>query len=736
MNVSILKKKVQPGHAKASIIRLTCVMVLAGFSLTSQAGKITSIPSATVPGVQDGFGGFNLDNVEVVLNGTGATFDEATGAYDFGTDTDFSYESLLYDDDVSTTLMGKALAKDWPIGEPAGIRIINDDFDVKQGNPTNCILSTSYMDGHFLDEADPQIVLCSGPFQAHKRYKVAMLPTTIDTLGTESIDIVFNVEADAAPRDYQVYQKINNWTDERLKGFTVQVGFGTGTSFTPASSVPGVDVANLSLSVPSAIWPADQLANFSTGLFGPVDPNHGRPEGYFDPQTRAGFNIVEYGVGNPGDASGQTDILTSGATLGSDYVEVPAGAAVANQFGNWLPNNMLPYGIFFDDDGNPDTDAELIAWYGYNPNLTPAAGFSWMQGSADSFATYPDSSVDALGANPLYTMGVIDDLVNVGLNYVVTVGDVSSFTNSRFTIRITPVKDDSGMAPPTYVGQVPASTPVYTSTDAIITLDPKDEFVPGSLLTARVGDADLNVITDPADIGAIETTTVNVTADDGVTAPSVLTLEELGANRGVFAAGLPDQFSNVAVGTTVTVEYSDGANGLKTASSKAVSSLPAGVLQFNPASYTVAENGGSVVLTVERTTGSAGVVSVEYSTQSGTATGTEDYVPDTGTLTFADGESFRTITLSIVDDAAVESDEAFQVLLSYVQGGATLGVSIADIVITDDDTATTTTAIATSSSGGGFCSHHTNGRFDPVLPGLLFAAFAYFGWRWKKKRAD
>ena len=69
MNVSILKKKVQPGHAKASIIRLTCVMVLAGFSLTSQAGKITSIPSSTVPGVQDGFGGFNLDNINVVLNG-------------------------------------------------------------------------------------------------------------------------------------------------------------------------------------------------------------------------------------------------------------------------------------------------------------------------------------------------------------------------------------------------------------------------------------------------------------------------------------------------------------------------------------------------------------------------------------------------------------------------------------------------------------------------------------------
>ena len=76
----------------------------------------------------------------------------------------FIMKAMLYDDDVSTTLMGKALAKDGLSVSPLVSGSVNDDFDVKQGNPTNCILSTSYMDGHFLDEADPQIVLCSGPF--------------------------------------------------------------------------------------------------------------------------------------------------------------------------------------------------------------------------------------------------------------------------------------------------------------------------------------------------------------------------------------------------------------------------------------------------------------------------------------------------------------------------------------------------------------------------------------------
>ena len=176
-----------------------------------------------------------------------STFNVMTGEYFFSVDSDHTYESRVYDDDVQTTLLGKALAKDWPVGEPAGIKIVNDDFDVKEGRATNCIMSTSYLDDHFLDTADPKQVLCSGPFQSHKRYKLAMLPSTVaDGPGLEKgIDLVFNVEQDNTSRDYQVFQKINNWTDERLVGFTIQVGTGQGSSFVPASDpTAGVGVAN------------------------------------------------------------------------------------------------------------------------------------------------------------------------------------------------------------------------------------------------------------------------------------------------------------------------------------------------------------------------------------------------------------------------------------------------------------------------------------------------------------
>lgn len=347
--------------------------------------------------------------------------------------------------------MGYVLAKDWPVGEPAGIKVINDDLTVnvpknKEQKPLNCIMATSYLDGHYLDSDDPQQVTCSGPFQSHKRYKIAMLPTTVDNIGSESVDLVFNVEAEAGARDYQIFQKINNWTGKRLEGFSVQVGFGVGELFQTVAEA-GVALENLNVSVPSNIWDAEQLALFSAGLFGPLDKHTGKI-GFFDPVQRAGFYIDQYVEG----IQPLTDTLTATRTLGSDYAEVPFGSAIADQFGPWLSDNMLPYGIFFDDDGNPETDAELLAWYGYNPALD---AFGWMGGSQDSngaFAEITPAEIMQMGQNLSYTMDVIEDLVNVGLNYVVTVGDVGTFPANTFTIRITPTPDTSGAQAPGYVG--------------------------------------------------------------------------------------------------------------------------------------------------------------------------------------------------------------------------------------------------------------------------------------------
>jgi len=576
MTTSVFTHPAHLATAKSLTIALTTsVALFASILQPSFAGRIvsaTSVPYApNAPGfVAQGFGGWNLDNVSVLLTGTESVFDESNGSYFFDIDSDLTYQASVTDG--TETFLGIVLAKPWPIGEPSGIKVVNDDLAVKEPKPTNCIMATSYLEDHYLDSTDPQQVICSGPFQSHKRYKLAMLPTTVsDGQGAEQgIDLVFNVEEESGSRDYQIFQKINNWTNGRLEGFTIQVGTGVGDSFVAAADIAGVGVDNLSLSVPETIWTVDQLAVFSEGLFGPPDLKHDRPAGFFDPDTRAGFVIQEYP-----NQSGETDTLRSGARLGSDYADVPAGGASDNQFGTWLPNTMLPHGIFWDDDGNPETDAVLIAWYGYNP---AANGYGWMGGADTNFSAVPDATILEWGANLEYSEDLIDDLVNVGLNYVVTVGDVSGFptntdgTYGVFTLRITPIVDTSGTGTPGYTTMTPTPTLVFASSDAVVTLSPSPEFVIGEVLTARVGDADLN-----GDPSVVDEVSVTLTSSDGYT--DTLVLEELGADRGVFAAILPEKYSDTEVGTVVTLTYTDADRGdgisvEKSASTTAASEPP------------------------------------------------------------------------------------------------------------------------------------------------------------------
>ena len=547
---SHLKQSLVQNQFNKNRLRPLSGLVLMGLlATTAQAGKIISVPSASGA---EGFGGWNENNIDVILNGINSFYLPADGAYFFSVDSDHTYIANV--DDGAGTITGIALAKDWPVGEPPGIKIVNDDDLVKAPKPANCIMATSYLADHYLDSDDPQQVLCSGPFQSHKRYKLAMLPT-----GFDGIDLVFNVEEEAGSRTYQVFQKINNWTDGRLQGFTVQVGTGVGANFKTASAA-GIALADLNISVPTEIWPEDaEVAVFSAGLFGPLDKHTGNV-GFFDPEQRAGFIINEHVVGAP-----LTDTLTADTTLGSDYNEVPAGAT--NQFGPWIADNMLPYGVFFDDDGNPETDAALLAWYGYNPELN---ALGWMGGSEDDFAEVTAEEIETMGENLAFTMGEIDDLVNVGLDYVITIGDISTFNSSTVTIRVIPTADTSGTLLPPYVGEdghpvTPVPELVFTSSDAAVLLDPNPEFVVDSLLTARVGDADLNM--DPL---VLEEVDVAISTDTGLS--GTLTLIEQGENRGVFVASLPDEYSAVAIGTVVTMTYVDADNGTEVSETKTSSS--------------------------------------------------------------------------------------------------------------------------------------------------------------------
>ncbi|MBI2933148.1 MAG: hypothetical protein HYY16_16005, partial [Planctomycetes bacterium] len=100
----------------------------------------------------------------------------------------------------------------------------------------------------------------------------------------------------------------------------------------------------------------------------------------------------------------------------------------------------------------------------------------------------------------------------------------------------------------------------------------------------------------------------------------------------------------------------------------------AGTIQFSTSAYQVTEDGKVAVVTVSRSGGSAGVVTVDCTTSDGTAMAGADYVASSGTPALADGQLTATFLVPILDDGLVEGDETVNLALSNVTGGATLGM--------------------------------------------------------------
>ena len=84
----------------------------------------------------------------------------------------------------------------------------------------------------------------------------------------------------------------------------------------------------------------------------------------------------------------------------------------------------------------------------------------------------------------------------------------------------------------------------------------------------------------------------------------------------------------------------------------------------------------------------AGPVTVDYATANGTAKAPSDYLTTSGTLSFASGESSKTITVAVTGDSRHEPNETFHVTLSN-PSGATIADGDGLGTISNDDRDTT-----------------------------------------------
>ena len=140
---------------------------------------------------------------------------------------------------------------------------------------------------------------------------------------------------------------------------------------------------------------------------------------------------------------------------------------------------------------------------------------------------------------------------------------------------------------------------------------------------------------------------------------------------------------------TITLTLSSPVNDTLGTQSTAVASITdfeEGTLQFLNSNFAVSEDEGEATITVVRTNGSNGAVTVDYATKDDTAKAGEDYVSTSGTLSFADGETILGFVIPITNDNIGEIENSFDITLSTFTGNSIEGSPIvATVSISNDD---------------------------------------------------
>jgi hypothetical protein len=98
------------------------------------------------------------------------------------------------------------------------------------------------------------------------------------------------------------------------------------------------------------------------------------------------------------------------------------------------------------------------------------------------------------------------------------------------------------------------------------------------------------------------------------------------------------------------------------------------------------EGSQSAVFTLSLSRESGKIVTVAYATGDGSASASDDYASRSGTIIFMPGETSKTVSVGVVNDALVEPDETFTLALSSAVN-ATLSDGQGVATIVDDDAA-------------------------------------------------
>ncbi len=359
------------------------------------------------------------------------------------------------------------------------------------------------------------------------------------------------------------------------------------------------------------------------------------------------------------------------------------------------PAKPIFYGQSFLDEINPRGDQDLYYFYGSDGD-TVDISVARRSGGDPCVELFNPQGGRLGGTCTSFVSMVRVTLTSTGV-HTILVGELNGDAMLAYTISLQCL---SGMCQP----------PPNRADLSLIKTDCPDSVGAGSTLTYKITVA--NSGPDPAtsvtvtDILPPLTAFVSCSSTGGVCGGSAnnrtVTFNSLavGASETITLiamvdAAVPDGIvlSNTAEVSSALFDPNLNNNAATATTTVGMTQMP-GSLQFSAPSYSVNEDGGNATITVTRTGGSDGAVSVNYATANGTATAGSDYTAASGTLTFADGETSKTFTVPITSDSLDESDETVNLMLSSPMGcGAMLGSPAAAVLTILDDDPTPTLSI-------------------------------------------
>jgi MYXO-CTERM domain-containing protein len=371
-------------------------------------------------------------------------------------------------------------------GRAPGIQTVTNDMDFPVAN---CIMAS----GISPDTNEPKT--CVDDQGSSKRYKLRV------TEADAPIDLVFNTStavirykgvkdpADDGGEDFEafraefglgrIYRVIKKWTNEsgkRIVGFRLEVGFGIGDEFVPATLDDGV-AFELRPLVPREffvgrtgaddreVWDPFRYAVFSPAMFDDGKRERFEP-GFFDTKM-AGMSPSETEDGD------KSQFIDTGASFdeqrghrgslslnyfGMHRAQGEGKGLRGAPFGYMLPDQLATTGIYMHEDGDPATEGEILAWWdGRNYRYGIDKDFAVV--SNDQLAKWAERllSEDEVLDGPRYESAPMDDLSSLNVDPYIYLderlldenGELkhSSITLRVYTVSVAPDTGDGTETP-------------------------------------------------------------------------------------------------------------------------------------------------------------------------------------------------------------------------------------------------------------------------------------------------